>query len=229
MKASAIIVAAGSGTRLGASIAKAFVPLNGATLLAINLRTISQVKTIGEVIVTVPHGLEDSARAIASAMRIKIPVKVVAGGEERQDSVRMALAFTSVEAELVAIHDAARPLAIATLFDSCIKQAETTDAAIMAVPVADTLKRVVDGTIQETIPRAELWQAQTPQVFRRNLIMRAHENALNGKTTATDDADLVERIGGRVTIVESSPLNFKITTADDLRLAEMVLAAQSLH
>ncbi len=229
MKALAIIVAAGSGTRLGASVEKAFVPLNGATLLALNLRTISEIQAIGEVIITVPQGLENRAREIASAMQMRIPIKIVAGGQERQDSVWIALAYTSKEAELIVIHDAARPLATATLFDSCIRQADTTGAAIAAVPLADTLKRVAAGNIQETIPRAGLWQAQTPQVFRRNLIIKAHENALNGAITATDDADLVERIGEPVAVIESSPLNFKITTAEDLNLAEMILAAQFLR
>lgn len=229
MKASALIVAAGSGTRLGANIAKAFVPLHGAPLLEINLRTIGQIRAIGEIIVTVPAGLEDNARRLASMMRTGTPVKIVAGGRERQASVRIGLGLSSSEAELVAIHDAARPLVSPALFNACIRQAERTGGAIAAIPLADTLKRVKDGIIAETIPRAGMWQAQTPQVFRRDLIIRAHQIAQERGITATDDADLIERMGTPVSVVESSPVNFKITTRADLDLAELVLAAQSPH
>jgi 2-C-methyl-D-erythritol 4-phosphate cytidylyltransferase len=226
MKASVIIVAAGSGTRLGASIAKAFVPLHDATLLGINLRVVGQLEAVGEIIVAAPAGMEENARRIASETRTAIPVKVVAGGPERQDSVRIALAFTSVEAELLAVHDAARPLATPALFASCIREAEAYGAAIVAIPLADTLKRVGERGIEDTIPRVGLWQAQTPQVFRRDLIIRAHRVAQDQGLTATDDADLVERLGVSVKIAEGSALNFKITTAEDLKLAELILAAQ---
>ena len=229
VKASIIVVAAGSGVRLGANVPKAFVELGGESLLAINLRTIGQVAAAMEAVVAAPLGWEDMARRIARVSGATLPIKVIAGGEERQDSVRIALELTSVESEIVAIHDAARPLASVSLFDKCIERAAAAGAAIAAAPLADTLKRGVEGLITETVPRAGLWQAQTPQAFRRGLIVRAHAAAQEQGWAATDDAELVERLGAQVALVESSSHNFKITTPDDLKLAELVLRARGPH
>ena len=222
MKASAIIVAAGSGSRLGRNEPKAFVPLGGRTLLSWSLATIARVPMIGEVVIAVPAGMESAARREASAL--STPVKITPGGAERQDSVRIALAITSAQSELVIVHDAARPFATPQMFEACLEAAERAGGAIAAVPVADTLKRVDDQRlITATVPRAGLWQAQTPQAFRRNLLVSAHERALKDRIAATDDADLVERTGARVEIVESTGFNLKITTAADLELAQAVV------
>ena len=222
MKASAVIVAAGSGKRLGRREPKAFVTLGGRTLLSWSLATVARVSEIGEVVIAVPEGMEAAARREASAL--SIPVKTTQGGVERQDSVRIALAITSSQSELVIVHDAARPFATAEMFEACLQAAERAGGAIAAVPVADTLKRVDDQrVIIATVPRASLWQAQTPQAFRRALLVSAHEHAVKDRITATDDADLVERMGGRVEIVESTGFNLKITTAADLELAQAVV------
>ncbi|MGH7879845.1 MAG: IspD/TarI family cytidylyltransferase, partial [Candidatus Binataceae bacterium] len=143
---------------------------------------------------------------------------------ERQDSVRLALQLTSAEAKLVIVHDAARPFATIAMFNAALDKAAEVGAAIVALPLADTLKRVDGETIRATIPRAGLWQAQTPQAFHRELLIRAHEWALREGVVATDDADLVERMGAAVAIVSGSPRNFKVTTPDDLRLAEALAA-----
>ncbi|MGH8335347.1 MAG: 2-C-methyl-D-erythritol 4-phosphate cytidylyltransferase [Gammaproteobacteria bacterium] len=220
-QASAIIVAAGSGTRLGSALPKAFVPLAGRTILSYSLRTLANVQQIVELILTAPAGMEQAARAEVTAAGLELPAKITVGGTERQESVRIALALTSAESELVVVHDAARPFASPELFQRCLGQAEWTGAAIAAIPVADTLKRVdQDGRIVATLARAGLWQAQTPQAFRRQLLIEAHELALRDQIVATDDADLVEWTGHKVEVVEGSPLNLKITTADDLKLAE---------
>ena len=227
MKASAIIVAAGSGTRLGRREPKAFVPLAGRTLLSYSLATIAKVASIVEVVIAVPEGMEAAARREAAALAI--PVKITPGGVERQDSVRIALAITSAESDLVIVHDAARPLATSEIFEACLMAADRAGGAIAAIPVADTLKRVSDDrTITATVPRAGLWQAQTPQAFRRSLLVTAHEHATKDQIIATDDADLVERIGGRVEVVECLSPNLKITTAGDLTLAEALLKSLSL-
>jgi 2-C-methyl-D-erythritol 4-phosphate cytidylyltransferase len=231
MKASAIIVAAGSGTRLGSEIPKAFVELHGRSLLWYALRIIRDVAEIEELVVTVPPAMEPQARAQVRAAGLDLPVKLTAGGAERQDSVRIALGLTSAEAELVVVHDAARPFATPATFAAALDAAAHSGGAIAATPLADTLKRVGQGFAQSraitaTVARANLWLAQTPQAFRRTLLIRAHERALKDHLTATDDADLVEQIGGRVEVVDSSTLNFKITTAEDLRLAELVVAAK---
>ena len=226
MKASAIIVAAGSGSRLGRREPKAFVALGGRTLLSWSLATIARVPAIEEVVVAVPEGMESATRRESSALQI--PVKIRPGGVERQDSVRLALAITSALSELVIVHDAARPFATVEMFEACLKASERAGSAIAAVPVADTLKRVDDHRmIIATVPRASLWQAQTPQAFRRTLLVSAHERAVKEHLVATDDADLVERMGGRVEIVESTGFNLKITTAADLELAQAVVNSRA--
>jgi len=230
MEVSAIIVAAGSGTRLGSPLPKAFVPVAGRVMLAYTLRTLGAVSSISEVVLTVPAGLEQAARMIVTETGLELPVKITHGGKERQDSVRIALALISAEAELVVIHDAARPFASAALFQRCIERAQAIGASIAAIPVADTLKRVELGArISGTLARTGLWQAQTPQAFIRKLLIRAHEEALRRQIVATDDADLVERLGHAVEIVEGSPTNLKITTADDLTLAEALAGRLSPH
>jgi 2-C-methyl-D-erythritol 4-phosphate cytidylyltransferase len=227
MRASAIIVAAGSGVRLGMDIPKAFVPLAGRPLLHYSLRAVAVVEEIDEVVVTVPAGMEAAARAEAAGAGLMIPLKVAAGGAERQDSVRIGLALTSAEAGVVVVHDAARPFAPPALFAACVEAASRYGGAIAAIAVADTLKRAENHTITATIPRAGLWQAQTPQAFRRAVLLTAHERAARERWAATDDAELVERCGGRVEIVESSPANLKITTPADLEIAALLGARPS--
>ena len=224
MHASAIIVAAGSGVRLGMDVPKAFAPIDGCPLLRYSLRALSAVEEIGEVVITVPAGMEAAARAEVRAAGLAIPAKLTPGGAERQDSVRIGLALTSPEAEVVVVHDAARPFAPSALFASCIEAARRCGGAIAAIALADTLKRTENHTIIATIPRAGLWQAQTPQAFRREMLVAAHERAVRERWTVTDDAELVERCGGTVEVVESSPLNLKITTPVDMRVAALIAA-----
>lgn len=151
-------------------------------------------------------------------------VEIVEGGAERADSVRNALARVRPEAEFVAVHDAARPLLVAEWIDRVFRAAEKTGAAILATPVTSTLKRGGrDATIEATVSRAGLWAAQTPQVFRRELLLEAY--AQQGSLQPTDEAQLIEQLGRPVTLVEGSPLNIKITTNDDFRLAEAALEA----
>ncbi|HEY9159054.1 2-C-methyl-D-erythritol 4-phosphate cytidylyltransferase [Candidatus Binatus sp.] len=227
LKASAIIVAAGSGVRLGPGVPKAFVKIGGRTMLSYSLGAVGQVSAIGEVVITVPEGFESAARAEAAAAGLGVPVKITPGGIERQDSVRIALGLTSSESELVIVHDAARPLARPAIFEACMAAAARAGGAIAAIPVADTLKRVADSgsAIVETVGRAGLWQAQTPQAFRRAVLVAAHQRAVNEGIVATDDADLVERTGVRVEVVEGSTANIKITTPSDLAIAEAIIAA----
>jgi 2-C-methyl-D-erythritol 4-phosphate cytidylyltransferase len=226
LKASAIIVAAGSGVRLGSNVPKAFVKIAGCTMLSYSLVTVRQINSIDEVVITVPAGFENAARAEVAAAALSIPVKIAPGGIERQDSVRIALELTSAESDLVIVHDAARPLATPEIFEACLSAASRTGAAIAAISVSDTLKRVADSSITATIARAGLWQAQTPQAFRRAVLVTAHQRALSEKIAATDDADLVERTGARVEVVEASTNNIKITTPSDLAIVEAIIAAR---
>jgi 2-C-methyl-D-erythritol 4-phosphate cytidylyltransferase len=152
---------------------------------------------------------------------------VIDGGAERSDSIARALEVVDPACEFVAVHDAARPCLTGELIDAVFAAAREHGAALLAVPVADTVKRVgADGLTTETIPRNDLYLAQTPQVFRRELLLRAYANRSRLGASATDDTQLVEAIGTRCAVVEASPLNLKITTAADLRLASAVLQAQ---
>ena len=229
MTASAIIVAAGSGVRLGSGAPKAFVKIAGRTMLSYSLATVREVSAFGEVVIAVPEGFEKAARAEVAAAGLSVPVKITPGGIERQDSVRIALELTSAESELVIVHDAARPLATREIFEACLDAAARAGGAIAAIPVADTLKRVAnsDNAIAATVARAGLWQAQTPQAFRRELLVAAHQRAVTEAIVATDDADLVERTGARVEVVEVSTANIKITTQSDLAIVEAIIASRT--
>ena len=151
-------------------------------------------------------------------------IDVVEGGQERADSIERAMARVKPDIDYIAVHDAARPCLADEWITRVFEAAEQSGAAILALPVASTLKRVKSNhTIEETVSRQHLWEAQTPQVFRRQLLLDAY--AKRGGFQATDDAQLVERLGHPVTVVHGSPINMKITTQEDLRLAEQALKA----
>jgi 2-C-methyl-D-erythritol 4-phosphate cytidylyltransferase len=224
MNASAIVVAAGSGTRLGLAQPKAFIKIGDESLLLKVLRTIGMVRAVGEVVIAVPPGLQKLARAEAVNARLTIPAKITEGGVERQDSVRKALMLTSAEADLIVVHDAARPFATPAMFSACLDAAARGGAAIVGIPVADTLKLTANETIVTTIARDGLWHAHTPQAFRRELLISAHERAVRDGIAGTDDAQLCELLGAEVKVVTGSSFNMKITTPDDLRIAKLMAA-----
>lgn len=218
----AILVAAGPGTRLGAAVPKAFVPLAGEPLVARSLRAMLASPAISRSVVVVPADLVDDATRLLAAARDARPLAVIAGGAERQDSVRNGLDAAG-DADLVAIHDAARPFVDVATVEATVDAARRHGAAIAAVPATDTIKQVhPDGWIESTPPRTRLWLAQTPQVFRLVLLREAHARAAD--SGATDDALLVEALGTRVHVVRGNAENRKITTPDDLRWAEWWLA-----
>jgi 2-C-methyl-D-erythritol 4-phosphate cytidylyltransferase len=218
----ALIVAAGSGERLGAGKPKALVELAGRPLLQWSIDVLSQVSDIERIVVALPPGVAAPAGVIG-----------VDGGPVRSDSVRRALtaAGEGSEEQLVLVHDAARPLLSVELASAVIAALESdpsADAAIAAVPVTDTIKRVDGaGAVSETLERGELWAVQTPQVFRRGALERALDVPADELARATDDAGLIERGGGRVIVVHASDENLKVTTPNDLRIAELLLAERS--
>lgn len=220
----AIIVAAGPGTRLAAGMPKAFVPLAGVPLFVRSLRALLASTEIDQAIVVAPpDAMTDAARLLKAGAPYRLAPQLVAGGAERQDSVRHGLAVVG-DAAIVAIHDAARPFVTADTIDAAIEAARDHGAAIVAIPATDTVKLVhPDGWIEATPPRARTWLAQTPQVFRTDLIRAAHAGA-DPEAPATDDAALVEKLGHRVWVVVGSADNRKITTPGDREWAEWQLA-----
>jgi 2-C-methyl-D-erythritol 4-phosphate cytidylyltransferase len=227
MRVSVIIVAAGNGTRLGYPEPKAFVELGAYPLLYYSLRTVRELPDIAEVIITHPPGREQAARDVAERAGLHVLLRLTPGGAERQDSVRIALSIASPESAVVLVHDAARPFASAEVFAACIEAAARIGGAIAAVPVTDTLKEAAGNVVAATRPRAGLFAAQTPQAFRRELLIAGHTAGTAAGMTATDDAFLVERLGAGIEIVAGSALNFKITTPEDLRLARALIASDA--
>jgi 2-C-methyl-D-erythritol 4-phosphate cytidylyltransferase len=216
----ALIVAAGRGERLGSDRPKALVTLGGRTMLQWSVEALRSVPEIERIVVALP------ADALAEAPEGTV---AVAGGAVRSASVREALRACRY-GDPVVVHDAARPLAPAKLFERALAQLARSgaDAVIAAAPVSDTIKEVDAAgghTVARTLDRARLWAVQTPQVFRRDALERALMEASDSAlAAATDDAWLVEQAGGVVEVVESSPANLKITTPTDLTLAELLLA-----
>jgi len=218
----AILLCAGRGERLGAGVPKAAVPLAGRPLFAWSLGTLERAAGVDSIVVVGPSR---TLRELLAASGFA-PRKVVAwveGGAERQHSVSRGLSALPANCDLVAIHDCARALVSDSVVRRAIEAGREHGAAIAAVPLADTLKRNEDGFVAGTPSREGLWCAQTPQVFRRDWIEAAHARA---GETATDDAALIEAIGHRVRIAEGAPLNFKVTTPDDLALAGRWLAGR---
>ena len=218
----AVVVAAGRGERLGAP-EKVLLPLAGRSMLAWSLWALEAAATVGTVVIVAgSHTREAVARLVADAGLTKV-VAIVTGGERRQDSVAAGLAALA-EVAIVVIHDGARPLAEAALFDRCVQVAMETGAAIAATPVADTLKRVDGRIIVGTIDREGLWAAQTPQAFRLELLRRAMADGAG--ETVTDEARLCEAAGIPVAIVPASAANLKVTRPEDIAVAEALLRAR---
>jgi 2-C-methyl-D-erythritol 4-phosphate cytidylyltransferase len=215
----ALIVAAGSGQRLGADRPKALVELGGRPMLQWSLDALARLDELSQVVVALPAGTSAPPG-----------VSRVDGGATRSDSVRKALAAVAPgdPAELVLVHDAARPLltaAIARAVIDALEQDDAADAAIAAAPVTDTIKRVDRGHgVLETLDRSSLWAVQTPQVFRRGALERALDVSPQVLAEATDDAWLIERAGGRVLVTPVAAENLKVTTPLDLELAARLLA-----
>lgn len=217
--AGAIIVAAGSSQRMGGRD-KLLQPLDGRPLIAYAIAAFAAASSIDRIAVVASEANIDAIRAIAGQLAPE--AAVVTGGARRQDSVRAGLDALG-EVEFVLVHDGARPLVNAALIDAALDGARDHGAAICAVPVADTIKKAADdGSIAATIAREGLWLAQTPQAFRRDLLLRAHDATTED---ATDDAALVERLGGSVWLAAGSSGNIKVTTPEDIHLAEALLRA----
>jgi 2-C-methyl-D-erythritol 4-phosphate cytidylyltransferase len=225
MQADVIVVAAGKGERMGRELPKPFLPVCGIPLLIHTLRAITQSTLISKIILIVAPEREAVCRDMLRLHgQFRVPLAVVHGGAERQDSVRLGLTALDPTSEIVAIHDAARPFLDREILDRSIKTAVIYGGALVAVPTRDTIKRVgEEGTVVETLPRQQLWLAQTPQTFRVPLIREAHARALAEGVVLTDDAALLERLGKVVKIVPGSYRNFKITTPEDLQVAEALL------
>lgn len=239
----AVVVAGGRGRRLGRPEPKAFVPLAGRPMLAYSLEALRGVDGVGELVVVLPEGQERALVGTWAELESRYQVSAsVAGGEHRWQSVAAGLEALTGDSELVLIHDAARPLVTPELIEAVVRRAADVGAAIAAQPLTDTLKETDEHLlIQRTLDRSRYWRAETPQVFRRSLILKAYRRAgdlqscgsaptgvpAGRRVGPTDDAQLVEALGAPVAVVPSPSPNPKITTPEDLLLAEQLLSGRS--
>lgn len=222
-KMSAIVVAAGQGSRFGGDENKVFAQVEGQPLFLRALQLFINREDVAQTILVASPADMNTFKSKYAANIGFMGVKLVEGGPRRQDSVANGLAAVADDAEYVAIHDAVRPCLIADWIDAVFTEARNTGAAVPACRIAATIKRASDQRIvEETVSRENLWLAQTPQIFRRDVIVNAYK-ALPADADVTDDAQVVELAGTAVTLVESDPRNIKITTKGDLSLAGAII------
>jgi 2-C-methyl-D-erythritol 4-phosphate cytidylyltransferase len=229
-RVTAILPAAGLGTRMGAETPKQFRALDGAPVLVFTLRRLAASPLITDFVIATRADEIDSVTSSIDVEKFSQPVAVVRGGDTRQDSVANALAEVSPESDLILVHDAVRPLVTLAQIESVIAEADACDAAILGIPAMDTVKEVKRASlptdvalITATIPRERVVLAQTPQVFRAPLLLEAFARARQDGVTASDEAGLVERLGRDVHVVVGSEHNLKITRPGDIELAEFYL------
>jgi 2-C-methyl-D-erythritol 4-phosphate cytidylyltransferase len=231
MKVSVIMPAAGLGTRMGREKSgvsrKQFMLLEGAPILIHTIRKFLHCPSVTEIVVALRAEDLDWARGLIQQEHPGKPVRVVEGGDSRQQSVENALATLDADTDLVAVHDAVRPFIDSELVERVIAEAEQTGAAIVGIVPVDTVKRVHKNKIRSTLPREHLVLAQTPQVFRFDLLKRAFEMARTDTFTGKDEASLVERLEEvEVSVVQGSDRNIKITRPSDMDLARLFLAEE---
>ena len=223
MKVGAIIPAAGRGKRIGASVPKQFLEIQGKPLLHHTLTVFASCKLIDYVVLVMPQADVDEMGE-DWLNKYDIVREVVVGGEQRQDSVYNG--FNSLEEgiDIVVVHDGVRPFTTPQMITATVEAAQQHGAAITAIPVSDTVKQAADGFVKQTVSRDGLWRVQTPQAFQCRLLQQAFKKAKKDSYYGTDEGSLIEYLGKRVRIVPGSELNIKITRKEDLVLGESLLS-----
>ncbi len=212
---------------MGGRRPKQFLSVGGFPLLVRTLRVLGGTREIGGIVVAAPAGEVERTRALLGRYRVRRIIEVVPGGRERQESVWRGLQALPHWAEIVVVHDAVRPFITPELVRAVIREARSGGAAVCGLPVRETVKRVAEGEVKATLDREQLWFIQTPQAFRRDLLVEAHEKARRDSFRGTDDAVLVEKLGARVKAVTGLPENIKITTPEDLTMARRAFSGRA--
>lgn len=223
MNVCAIVAAAGAGRRMKADRPKQFLNLEGTPILVLTLRKLDASPLIDRIVVASPPESVEEVRKLAAEAGLTKPVTAIAGGERRQDSVAIAIRTLGEDVDLVLVHDGVRPFVGLPEIEAVIEGAERTGAAILAMPITDTVKETERDLVKSTLRREHLVLAQTPQVFRIDVIRDAFESAERDGYYGTDEASLVERSGHPVLLVRGSERNIKITRPVDLALARFLL------
>lgn len=221
MPASLIIPAAGCGSRFAAAMPKQFHDLAGKPILAHSL--VAFAGTVSEAVIAASPDARKQVEAVLAGIQLPYQVRIVDGGATRMHSVAAGLQATDAKNEIILVHDAVRPLVPKACVEACVKALKTRRAALVAVTCSSTVKRAPNGVVETTVKRDDLWLAQTPQGFHRGDGIAAFEKAIAGNWNCSDDAEVLERAGIEVTIVPGDARNIKITTPDDLALAEALM------
>lgn len=224
MKTTAIIVAAGTGSRFGSQIPKQFIDLAGKPIVVHAIERFAEATSIDEIIVVVTS--ENTTRL--GGVHISKPLRIVTGGATRAESVSNGLSAVDDDTQIVAIHDGARPFVSTDEIDRTVAKAKETGAACLVAPVTDTIKSIRGNEIAATLDRDKLRRALTPQAFRTDVLRRAFELG-DVSESVTDECYLVEKLGHPITLVEGSARNIKITTAEDLRFGELIIESEKVR
>ncbi|MEN6376342.1 MAG: 2-C-methyl-D-erythritol 4-phosphate cytidylyltransferase [Smithella sp.] len=229
MKTVAIIPAGGAGRRFNSGTAKQYLNLQELPVLVHSLKVFEQAENIDEIILVAPAGdIKFVREKLVATNNLEKVAKIVAGGAERQDSVRNGIAAIEGQCDIVVVHDGVRPFVTSEMIKRVVEAAREFQAAVIGVPAKDTIKETGgDDLVVKTVPRQNLWITQTPQAFRFNVLQKAYETACSDNYSGTDDASLVERIGVKVKMIAGSYDNIKITTPEDLIIAEALLKSRA--
>ena len=226
MHVAAIVLAAGAGRRIGGEVAKTYLPIAGRPLVLRTLDRMFAAKTVKQVVLVVAANEMDRCDALLGAdpQLRDLPYLLQTGGATRQQSAKRGLERIAAETDIVIIHDGARPFVSAALIDRCVESAAEKGAVVAGLPARDTIKVIGDDRLIRSTPaRRSLWEIQTPQVFKKELIVAAHQQAERDGVEVTDDAMVVERLGKPVYVLEGERTNLKITLPEDIWLAEMMV------
>lgn len=229
MRVTALIPSAGLGKRMGVERPKQFLIINGLPILVYTLKVFESAPEVDEVNLIIHKGEEDHCQKIIEEYNLKKVLKIVFGGKTRQESVYNGLKEVNSETDIVVVHDAVRPFVTSDMIKKSIKAAGYSGGAVVAIPVRDTLKYVLEKcNIERSINRSNLWLAQTPQAFKLEIIKEGYHKAYLDNFLGTDDASLVERLGYKVKVIEGSYANIKITAPEDIIFAQKMIDKISL-
>lgn len=228
MKITVLIPAAGLGIRMGGAVRKPFLLLAGRPILTHAIASFEGFDDVAETIpIVAAEEAEDCLARVVEPYGLKKVRRVLIGGKERYDSVRVGLEAAEKPSQFVIVHDGVRPIVPAELIQTLLKEVKPALGIVVGVPIKETVKAVAkDGHVEETLDRRHLWTIQTPQIFGRKMLQEAYDEAYKHRSWGTDDASLVERAGGRVKVIQGSYANIKITTPEDLVCAEALLRAR---
>lgn len=227
MKTSAIVVAAGSGTRMQSNVKKPYLDIAGVPMMIRTLTVLEQSPVVKDVVLVIGEQDLKHAKGLIEQYGLRKITRYVPGGPERQDSVHNGVRAVDEHADLILVHDGARPFITREDVENVVLEASRYGVATLATPVKDTIKKVANGFVQETIPRQTLFSIQTPQAFQAEILREAHQQAAEQNYRGTDDASLAEWLGHPVRIVEGSYRNIKITTPEDLLIAKAFLQSEA--